>query len=266
MGKIEKTVRESLIRDFQNGEIQGILGFEKDDFSNEGIVTFVDTIDDVDKLIWNEYCVNNLSKYLIDETKSGKKVGALLKKCDSLGLNQLINDNRVTMENIKVYEMSCEGMRDSYTNELYKKCKTCLGDSLTDRYEDVFKIEKMSSDEKYDYWMNEFKKCIRCNACKSICPACSCETCAFEDKSEDILGKANNDSETGFYQIIRAYHVAGRCSDCGECERVCPAGIPLSTLNRKLIKDAQELYGEGDVLSDFNLEDGDSFSEGKGGR
>ena len=46
------------------------------------------------------------------------------------------------------------------------------------------------------------------------------------------------------FHIIRAFHVAGRCTDCGECSRVCPQHIPLHLLNRKFIKDIDELYGE----------------------
>ena len=46
------------------------------------------------------------------------------------------------------------------------------------------------------------------------------------------------------YHIIRAFHVAGRCTDCGECSRVCPQNIPLHLLNRKFIKDINEFYGE----------------------
>ena len=46
------------------------------------------------------------------------------------------------------------------------------------------------------------------------------------------------------FHIIRAYHVAGRCTDCGECSRVCPQNIPLHLLNRKFIKDMNELYGD----------------------
>ena len=44
--------------------------------------------------------------------------------------------------------------------------------------------------------------------------------------------------------ILRAFHVAGRCTDCGECSRVCPEHIPLHLLNRKFIKDIDELYGD----------------------
>lgn len=46
------------------------------------------------------------------------------------------------------------------------------------------------------------------------------------------------------FHIIRAFHVAGRCTDCGECSRVCPQGIPLHLLNRKFIKDINDFYGD----------------------
>ena len=45
------------------------------------------------------------------------------------------------------------------------------------------------------------------------------------------------------FHIIRAFHVAGRCTDCGECSRVCPQNIPLHLLNRKFIKDINTFYG-----------------------
>ena len=60
-----------------------------------------------------------------------------------------------------------------------------------------------------------------------------------------IAQKAAADSfEENMFHIIRAFHVAGRCTDCGECSRVCPQKIPLHLLNRKFIKDINEFYGE----------------------
>ena len=53
-----------------------------------------------------------------------------------------------------------------------------------------------------------------------------------------------NSFEENMFHIIRAFHVAGRCTDCGECSRVCPQHIPLHLLNRKFIKDINEFYGD----------------------
>ena len=109
----------------------------------------------------------------------------------------------------------------------------------------VEKLENMSSQERFDFWREQLSKCIRCNACRNVCPACSCEECVFDNPDSGVENKAAVDSfEENMFHIIRAFHVAGRCTDCGECSRVCPQNIPLHLLNRKFIKDINSLYGE----------------------
>ena len=113
------------------------------------------------------------------------------------------------------------------------------------RFDMVEKIEAMSSEERFNFWRGELSRCIRCNACRNVCPACTCEKCVFDNDASGIAQKAAADSfEENMFHIIRAFHVAGRCTDCGECSRVCPQNIPLHLLNRKFIKDINEFYGE----------------------
>ena len=147
-----------------------------------------------------------------------------------------------------------------FADALLERCKVCKGkkhmvyDELigeskdttdADRFEEVAKIEAMSPEEKFAFFQKELSKCIRCNACRNVCPACSCRKCVFDSNKFDSSQKANADSfEEKMFHIIRAFHVAGRCTDCGECSRVCPQGIPLHLFNRKFIKDIDELYGE----------------------
>ena len=115
----------------------------------------------------------------------------------------------------------------------------------SDRFDQVRRIEAMSSEEKFAFFRSELSKCIRCNACRNVCPACSCRKCVFDSNEFDSQQKANSDSfEENMFHIIRAFHVAGRCTDCGECSRVCPQGIPLHLFNRKFIKDIDDFYGE----------------------
>ncbi len=113
------------------------------------------------------------------------------------------------------------------------------------RFDLVEKLEAMTAEERFAFWQGELSRCIRCNACRNVCPACTCETCVFDNPKSGIAQKAAADSfEEKMFHIIRAYHVAGRCTDCGECSRVCPENIPLHLLNRKFIKDMNEVYGE----------------------
>ena len=148
----------------------------------------------------------------------------------------------------------------AYKDVMLERCHVCkgkehmiydelIGESVdtkdAERFAEVEKIEAMSPEEKFAYFQSELSKCIRCNACRNVCPACSCRKCVFDGNQFDSAQKANADSfEEKMFHIIRAFHVAGRCTDCGECSRVCPQGIPLHLFNRKFIKDIDELYGE----------------------
>ena len=148
----------------------------------------------------------------------------------------------------------------AYSSAMLSRCHVCkgkehmvydeiIGESRdtkdADRFAEVEKIEAMTPDERYAFFRGELSRCIRCNACRNVCPACSCLKCVFDSTKFDSAQKANADSfEENMFHIIRAFHVAGRCTDCGECSRVCPQGIPLHLFNRKFIKDINELYGE----------------------
>ena len=113
------------------------------------------------------------------------------------------------------------------------------------RFDEVEKLEKMSADERFAFWQGELSRCIRCNACRDVCPACTCEKCVFNNPESGVENKAAaNSFEEKMFHIIRAFHVAGRCTDCGECSRVCPQNIPLHLLNRKFIKDIDTFYGD----------------------
>lgn len=114
-----------------------------------------------------------------------------------------------------------------------------------DKFAKVKEIEAMSPEERFAFWQSELSKCIRCNACRDICPACSCEQCIFDKPDTPVAGKAHADEvEEQMYHIIRAFHVAGRCTGCGECARVCPQGIHLELLNMKFMKDINSFFGQ----------------------
>lgn len=171
----------------------------------------------------------------------------------------------------------------SYQSAMLERCSVCKGkehkiyDELIgesaetgsgERFGRVEDVEAMSPEAKFAFFRKELSKCIRCNACRNVCPACSCRKCVFDSNQFDSAQKANVDSfEEKMFHIIRAFHVAGRCTDCGECSRVCPQGIPLHLFNRKFIKDIDELYGAYQAgedtdtkgpLTDFTFEDAET--------
>ena len=183
-----------------------------------------------------------------------------LKPSDTYSFTQLLKENRITRGDVYAIGVPCQDtlnggeVCDSCAGKKHVSCDELIGvdeaaeaeiEPNVKRMEEVAKLEAMTADERYAFWQSQFSRCIRCNACRNVCPACTCEKCVFDNNNLYTSQKvAQTSFEEDLFHLIRAWHVAGRCTDCGECSRVCPQNIPLYLLNRKFIKDINEIYGD----------------------
>jgi formate dehydrogenase subunit beta len=218
----------------------------------------------VDRLIWSDACVHNLVTYLHDKKKPQKRgeapprVAVIVKPCDSRALNVLLAEQQIERERIQVIGLTCGGLH-SDTGELLARCTRCVDrvpvlydvllgeppeiESVEDTYGDLEALEAMEPAERLDFWLNEFDRCIRCYACRQVCPGCYCTTCMFERDDGLWVDIGIELPQKHVFHLGRAFHLAGRCVECDECERVCPMDLPLSFLNRRLVKEIEDLFG-----------------------
>jgi len=165
---------------------------------------------------------------------------------------------------------------------LFPSCRSCrhrnpviydflagekVEESEVDEFELVREFESKPPEERWEYFKKAFEDCLRCYACREACPFCYCEECFVDSSRPKWIEKGLDETDVQIWHIVRAYHHAGRCVDCGACERACPMGIDLRFLTQKLNKDVKELFGfetglDPSVqppLSTFSLQDPDDF-------
>ncbi|MCF8054598.1 MAG: 4Fe-4S dicluster domain-containing protein [Deltaproteobacteria bacterium] len=112
-------------------------------------------------------------------------------------------------------------------------------------------------EERWSYFAKEMEKCIRCCACRNICPSCYCPECFAEQSMPQWVGVGADATDTQVFQLMRLFHMAGRCVDCGSCVSVCPMGVDLRMFLKKLDKDALDLF---DARTGINEKDLPAFS------
>lgn len=179
------------------------------------------------KKVWKHLNGNNVT--FVDEKEDWVIVGNKDFKTEIMR-NELLQDNCAICihRNPVIY--------DEVVADLVEEQKV-------DRYEDIRKIESLNSSDKWEYFQKLISTCIRCYACRNSCPFCYCPQCFVDESKPQWLGKTIDPTDTMTFHLLRAFHMAGRCTDCGACERACPVGIPLRTFTKKLEKDVLELYG-----------------------
>ncbi len=268
MSDIQSEMRAVAKKLLESGEATVVIGWEKGTMPYNSTPVMIRSAAEVDKLIWDEYCQQNLSTYLIDFIYTEDKVAIFAKGCDTRAYNRLIQDKRITADKCIIIGVPCSGMKNAKAAArlpegaevpMANACKECrypnpvvfdrkIGQDVTPwctekNFADVEAIEAMGQDEKAAFWQSQYSKCIRCYACRNICPACNCTNCIFDQSASGWQSKDINASENEFYGVTRAFHVAGRCIECGQCEMVCPSDIPIMLMNKKFIKDIDTLFG-----------------------
>ncbi|MDD4801471.1 MAG: 4Fe-4S dicluster domain-containing protein [Syntrophomonas sp.] len=273
MKEITKKIQEIAARLFAEDKIDIFLAWAQQgehEFHTNSYVAR--SAEDVKNIVFNEYSIYNVSNSLLKFRDSQERIGIAVKGCDSRGIVRLLEDLQIKRDRLYIVGIPCPGLKDPLAaarnyggfsrkeeEGLAWKCLDCIqpnpviydelvGTEQTprqqgDRFAKVKELEQMSADERYKFWEDTISSCIRCYACRQVCVACDCRTCIFDEMKPQWVGRENSTSDNMMYHLVKHAHMAGRCIECGECERVCPVNIPLMLLNKKLIQDVGLLYG-----------------------
>ncbi len=101
-------------------------------------------------------------------------------------------------------------------------------------------LKNMSIDEKFAYWRAQFSHCIKCYGCRDACPICYCKDCILEADRGVVMPGAVPPNV--MFPMLRTVHVMDSCVNCGQCQDVCSANIPLARLTFMLNKRLFDIF------------------------
>jgi formate dehydrogenase (coenzyme F420) beta subunit len=250
--------------------VVAVVGYLPGRRKGTAVPALVTSSEEAARLIFSPSCLNNLSLYLTKAKKGVLKkgrVGIVAKGCDLRALAGLMGESQIKREDLYVIGVACAGVYgfgSDRTGELgesniARKCRECtvhlpegadlvagtlpaLAELRPIEAEEMARIEAMSKPERWAFWKEHFSRCIRCMACRQVCPFCYCEQCLCDKNRPQAVENSPRPAGNTAWHIVRAMHLAGRCAGCAECERVCPMDIPLNLLNRRMARELKELY------------------------
>jgi ferredoxin len=266
MDDMENELREKAKELLESGEVKVVIGYGYNRKKTRVTPVFITDPAQTDKLVFNALCVNNLSIYLTRKYRDVQRIGRpaiVAKGCDIKNIVVLITEGQIKREDVHIIGMTCEGV--AYKQELLKeklvpeimpiKCHNCdvrnphVADTIIGEksdftppeeptgmvFDNIKQIDAMTSKERWDFWNEHFTRCIKCYACRQLCSLCYCERCITEKNMPQWIETSAHPRGNLAWNLIRAMHLAGRCTFCGECERGCPVNIPLNLVNQKLV-------------------------------
>jgi ferredoxin len=288
-------IRKEAARLLSEKIVDAVVGYQSGRRLGSAVPVIITEPASAEKLIFSPACVNNLSLYLTKAKKEirGKgKLAVVAKGCDLRALAGLMGESQFKREDVVIIGVSCAGVHSAGIrpseplsgDTIANKCRECtvhipegadlivgklpqLPDLSPKEKELLDKLDAMSPAERWEFWKEQFTRCIRCLACRQVCPFCYCEQCLCDRGRPQSVDTSPRPAGNMGWHIVRAMHLAGRCAGCAECERVCPMDIPLNLLNRKMAQELKELYGheaglqakEKGPLTSYDEKDDQSF-------
>ena len=165
---------------------------------------FVTDPADAERLVFDSRCVQNLAAYLNPRRAPVVSLGrpaVVVKGCDARAVAGLVREGQVRREDVVLIGVRCGSVvRDPALGpglteeEVSDRCAGCedreprLFDHVvgplppappiaTRRADALARLEKMSAAERWAFWRENLSRCVRCYACREICPMCFCVQC-----------------------------------------------------------------------------------------
>ncbi|MBN1179415.1 MAG: hypothetical protein JXD18_09400 [Anaerolineae bacterium] len=229
-------------------ELDGVIGLRR---SPEGVAPYLfHTEEELAELVLEpRYPMSSVVR-LLQKRHPAARFGVVARGCDVRALVEMAKRNQVDPERLYIIGFTCTAEEaeachcaDPAPNVTGWPQAEVIGTPVAAGSPNpmVAEYAQMPRAERWAFWQQQFKKCIKCYGCRNICPVCFCESCALEDPLWVEPGVMA--PPFPMYHMIKAMHMSNRCVACRQCELTCPAHIPLTVLYDLIRQDVENLMG-----------------------
>lgn len=252
----------------ESNSVQVVIGYGKGTADKTRAI-FLTKSEDCDQLLFDSRCVQNLAVYLTKHEIKHLGKPAIVAPIPVLrSILQLAAENQLKESDLVILGVSPESKLMEFESfgaiELFLDTHKI---EIDEKYKaTIDKIKAMPVSERFAFWMEELEPCFKCYACRAACPLCYCPKCTVENNQPQWIPAASHLLGNLEWHVMRAMHLAGRCTDCEACYTACPMGIPIHLLTKSMLQDVEEHFGpynpsvgKHNTLSSFNPDDKESF-------
>jgi formate dehydrogenase subunit beta len=216
MQSLTTEIREVARELLREKKVQVVIGFERGSIPLRSRPCFVREEGDVDRLMWDGFCENNVARYV---AKRKEKMAIVAKGCDSRTVVELIKENQVARDQVIMIGVPCRGMIDRSRVEALLLPRRILE---TEETEDLLIVKGADFEEAVP--RSDF-----------LCD--SCRTCTHPNPvlADFLVGKTVAEENQDSFADMEAFDAMkpeerwaylseemNRCIRCYACRNACP--------------------------------------------
>lgn len=188
-------------------------------------------------------CRGMLDRHKIEAKLAGRNVKGAVIHDNAVKIETADGDLELSLDEYMAENCATCRFRDPVIYDEFIGEPAGEGPRVGEEFRQVEDFGRLDPEERWRKFTLEISRCIRCNACRNACPMCYCHDCFIDQTKPRWFGVTDEMPDVVFFHIMRAFHVAGRCVDCGACSAACPMGIDLRLWLKKMDKDCLDLFG-----------------------
>ncbi|MEI7836634.1 MAG: 4Fe-4S dicluster domain-containing protein [Planctomycetota bacterium] len=238
-----EAIRADAAKLLQEGQVKMVLGYRAR--YDRRLPLLITKGDQVSALVYDEACWQNLPTYIRkSEVRSAMPVAIVCRPEGIRSLLVLASEAQITDDAVRVLAVVGGEYRGAMdlpaAAQLIKDLPPApVAPEIARKLDE---LAALSANDRAAFWRDALAPCTRCYACRASCPVCYCQNCVVERNTPQIVSTTAAPHGNFAWNIVRAFHQAGRCTLCGACQTACPQNLPLMLLNAWIERQVREEF------------------------